>query len=181
MLRTRRVTTARPTAGLSSAGSGSRTRQRRPPVLPDRQICAIPTTGGGRPDPGDSPQCASPPREEQRRSDRGCPTSCLRTTAVLAGRDAGRPGCCYRPDPSVRSLGSARLLLFLGPPGPGHRNGDQPQLHDDTVLAARRASSRLGRPRVWSPKRWPAGSRRGGESDGERRQPTAHESSRAEG
>ncbi len=30
------------------------------------------------------------------------PTSCLHTTGVLDGRDVGRPGCCYRPQTSVR-------------------------------------------------------------------------------
>jgi hypothetical protein len=51
----------------------------------------------------------SPPREEQRRFDRGFPTSCLRTTGVLERRDVGRPGCCYRPGAGVPiSTGAAR-------------------------------------------------------------------------
>jgi hypothetical protein len=61
-----------------SPGSGSRTRRRRPPVLPDPPISAIPTTGRGRPEPADSPQSASSPREAT--LDRRGPTSCLRTT-----------------------------------------------------------------------------------------------------
>ena len=61
-----------------SPGSGSRTRRRRPPVLPDPPISAIPTTGRGRPEPADSPQSASSPREAT--LDRRGPTSCLTTT-----------------------------------------------------------------------------------------------------
>jgi len=34
----------------------------------------------------------------------------------------------FRPNPSVRSLGSARLLLFSCPLGPRYRNGDDPAL-----------------------------------------------------
>jgi hypothetical protein len=83
-------------------GSGSRIRKRRPPVLADRPICAIPTTGGGDTSRRTSPQSASPPREELRRFDRGRPTSCLRTTGVLDRCDAGRPGCCYRPGGGAR-------------------------------------------------------------------------------
>ena len=78
--RTGRATTARPTASFSSA------RKRK-------SYSAETSAGAGRPpdlcdsynrrrrhEPADSPQSASPPREERRRFDRGCPTSCLRTT-----------------------------------------------------------------------------------------------------
>ena len=44
-------------------------------------------------------EAPSPPRDEDRGC--GCPTSCLRTTGVVDHREAGRPGCCFRPDPSV--------------------------------------------------------------------------------
>ena len=49
-------------------GSGSRIRQRRPPVLADCPICAIPTTGGGDTSRRTHRKSASPPREEPRRS-----------------------------------------------------------------------------------------------------------------
>jgi hypothetical protein len=46
----------------------------------------------------------------------------------INGKHAPPPaeaGARIRPDPSVCGLGSARLLLFSGPLGPGYRKGDQ--------------------------------------------------------
>jgi hypothetical protein len=83
MLGTRRTTAAGATASFSSGpkrksySAHTSVGAGRPPD------CALPTTGGGRPDQADSPQGASPPRDEPRRFGRGRPTSCLGTTEVF--------------------------------------------------------------------------------------------------
>ena len=51
----------RTTASFSSARKRKSYSAATPGGLPNRQICAIPTTGGGRPEPPDSPQSASAP------------------------------------------------------------------------------------------------------------------------
>lgn len=96
--RTRRATLARSTASSSSARKGRCHRQSRPPVLADRQICAIPTT--------------DPSRRTYRESALPLPggTAALRSRRqpvpmddqVLDLRAPGRPGCCYRPNPIAR-------------------------------------------------------------------------------
>ena len=82
-------------------GSGSRTRQRRGSALAERQICAVPTTGRGRPKPGGSPR-GPRHREWDGGRESGCPTSCLGMTVVRDRHDAGRPDCCFRPNSAVR-------------------------------------------------------------------------------
>ena len=94
----RRATAARPAASFSSArkrkwySAETPAGAARPPDLCDSY------NERRRHEPADSPQSASPPREERRRFDRGCPTSRLCTTGVLYRGDAGRPGYCYRPE-----------------------------------------------------------------------------------
>src|SRR5450432_538874 len=41
------------------------------------------------------------------------PTSCLRTTGVLDRREAGRPGCCYRPRGESRWAGGRAFAFIL--------------------------------------------------------------------
>jgi hypothetical protein len=89
---------------------GSRTRQRRRSGAvrpPDFCLQVEAAAGLGR-------LTARAPRHregEWRRSDIGCPTSCICTTVVIGCRGPGWPGCCYRPEGVARSPQAACLLL----------------------------------------------------------------------
>jgi hypothetical protein len=86
-------------SAATSAGAGRLTPR----------LVRIPTTGGCRPEPADSPQNASAPREARRRFDRGSATSCLCTTGSLDPRDAGRAGCCHHSTSAVDRRRSATI------------------------------------------------------------------------
>jgi hypothetical protein len=92
-------------------------RANRPPDLCDSHNRRRLTRAGGH--------TAEPRRGRRRAPLRSwLPTTCVSTTGVLDRREAGRLGCCYRPDPSApvgtgaacvsaRELLSARLRFDL--------------------------------------------------------------------
>ena len=72
--------------------------------------------------------------------------------------------CSYRPDPSVRSLGSARLHLFSCPLGPRYRKGDRAQFRVRRLLATDEQAPTCSASCVRSPMRLQGQSRRRCES-----------------
>ena len=96
-----------------------------------------PGTGGSR-----SEICGR--RDRRRRTTYARPCRSARTAAGDRRRkqSASLP---LHPDPSVCGPGSARLLLFSCPAGPGYRKGDETQLRDDRVLTTDEQADALGR------------------------------------
>ena len=81
--------------------------------------------GTSEPPDVDDRHCQSPLPVGHRRQPRDAADECIpgkRSSGPRRRRVAA--GLRYRPDPSVCGLGSARVLLFSRPRGPGYRNGD---------------------------------------------------------
>src|SRR5450631_1597413 len=112
------------------------------------------------------PEAADPNRRTYRRAPRRgrrraalrswLPTSCLRTTGVLDRREAGRPGCCYRPNPLapirvadywIAAVDAKRCLLLL------IRSGRAARLCKRVRAAAPTGQPEPGSPLVHSPTR----------------------------
>ena len=112
LVRTRRATPTRSCASFSSA------RKQKPYSAESSADAARPPrfvrflqADAADPSQRDSPQTTSPPR----RSDRGCPSSCIRTAGVIDRREPGRPGSSYAQIQA--SASRARHDCFCAPAG----------------------------------------------------------------